>query len=262
MKKIDSHFHLNYFTNFDSIMNELEDFTFLHTICTQIEDFDFIVKKCAQYSNLFGSYGIHPSHATIKNQDYYSLSYILCALENSKIIAIGETGIDLFYTDKNLSYQIQSFENHIRASIITGKPLVIHCRSTVNTENAALQIRQVFANFDFFTNAIIHCFDGANELLNLALERDFYISISAICTYKSATQLQENIKKIPLNRLLIETDAPFLPPLSLRGTQNHPKNISYVVDKLAAILNLSAEEVFNITHENYVRLYKNFLIST
>lgn len=258
---VDSHCHLNLLTNYNDIIYKCSHMI-LHNICVEKNDFkkiDFFTKK---YPNVYGTYGIHPNYVFEENQEDYSEETIKKYLNQEKIIAIGETGIDLFRDHKNINYQIISFENHIKVSIATGKPLIIHCRSSKDTDNAAHIIEYILEKNSFKDNAIIHCFDGSDRLLNLALKLNLYISISGLCTYSFAKLLQNNITKIPLHKLLIETDSPYLMPSNIVNPinkENNPANLYYIAKQIAKILNKDIEEIFNITYLNYQNLYKNFL---
>lgn len=257
---IDSHCHLNYLENYHQVIFECAHFKILNNICTKKDDFTLIKFLAKKYFNVYGSYGIHPNYATHENSEDYSLDSILKNLEYEKILSIGETGIDLYRSHMNINNQINSFKNHIKASKISGKPLIIHCRSTLNSENAAYSIGMILEEEKFKGDAILHSFDGSEYLFNLGLKYNFYISISGLCTYKKNLLLRNQIKKIPLDKLLIETDSPYLVPINKPYTKvNHPKNVMYIAQEIAKILDIKIDEVFEITYNNYKNLYKNFL---
>lgn len=258
-KLVDSHCHLNYYDDLEEVLMKARDLAFMHTICTQKSDCDFIEDIVCKHKKIYGSYGVHPCNAKEDNAEDYDVNVIVERLSKKKIIAIGETGIDLFHSNDNIRAQEMSFLNHIEASLITGKPLVIHCRSSRGQDDAVERIDSLLEQKNFHSNAIIHCFDGSSRLLDVALKREFYISVAGICTFNSARELQENIKKIPLNKLLIETDSPYLAPHPYRSKQNHPHYVYYVAQKISEILDVSVEGVIEQTYKNYTKLYQNFL---
>tara|TARA_Y100000590_G_C15721911_1_gene1013809 strand:- start:2439 stop:3236 length:798 start_codon:yes stop_codon:yes gene_type:complete len=251
---IDSHCHLF----FDSIKNNISEVisnakknnvTGILSINTKKEDFDSHYKLIEKYKSIFISYGEHPEN--INNHNIISAKEIisLCSLE--KIIGIGETGIDLFYSKDNFGAQLKSFENHIEASIKTNIPLIIHQR---NSETEIIDILSNFKNDNL--KLVMHCFTGSKKMRDFCIESNYYISLTGIITFKNANELRNTIKDIPLNLILIETDSPFLTPEPFRGVKpNQPSYVYYICEYLASFFNLKLKEFEIITDNNFYSLF-------
>jgi TatD DNase family protein len=252
---IDSHCHLNYkglFENLDDVIKRASEsgVKYMQTICTKISDFDDILNIIQNYDCVYGSFGIHP-HST-DEESLTSDQIIEMSKRHPKIIGLGETGLDYYYENSKKESQIKSFIEHIKASQETKLPIIIHTREAESdtAEILALEMK----NKEF--KGLLHCFTSSEELAKKALDLGLYISISGICTFKNSIQLHDIIKWLPLDRILIETDAPFLAPIPMRGKTNEPSYVKYVAEKIAEIKNLSTEEVINTTYVNFVNLFK------
>ena len=250
---IDSHCHLDHeplFNNLDDIIKRSKDIGIkkLLTISTTFESFEKIKILVNKDPMIFGTYGIHP-HETESN--VVSKDTIVKNITNcQKIIGVGETGLDFFYNHSGKERQIESFKSHIEASIELKKPLIIHSR---NAEEETFDILNSYKPEDL--KILMHCFTGSLEFSKKLLSLDAFFSASGVITFKNSTDLQNTFKTIPLNKLLVETDSPFLAPVPLRGKRNEPCFIKYTVEKLSLIKEKSLEEMIVITSNNFNSLF-------
>ena len=250
---IDSHCHLDHETLFNDIDNIIKrsksiGIKKLLTICTTLQSFDYIKDIVNKDQIIFGTYGIHP-HETESNI-INKKDIIECINDNSKIIGIGETGLDFFYNHSNKNRQIDSFKEHIEASIELRIPLIIHSR---NAENETFEILNSYKNHNL--KILMHCFTGSLEFSKKLSTLGSYFSASGIITFKNSTELQSTFKTIPLDKLLVETDSPYLAPIPMRGKKNEPSYIKYTIEKLSLIKNKSLEEMSNQTTSNFNKLF-------
>ena len=250
---IDSHCHLDHeplFNNLDDIIKRSKDIGIkkLLTISTTFESFEKIKILVNKDPMIFGTYGIHP-HETESN--VVSKDTIVKNITNcQKIIGVGETGLDFFYNHSGKERQIESFKSHIEASIELKKPLIIHSR---NAEEETFDILNSYKPEDL--KILMHCFTGSLEFSKKLLSLDAFFSASGVITFKNSTDLQNTFKTIPLNKLLVETDSPFLAPVPLRGKKNEPSFIKYTVEKLSLIKEKSLKEMIVITSNNFNSLF-------
>ena len=250
---IDSHCHLDHeplLSNLDEIIKRSKDVGIkkILTICTTLESFTKIKDIVKKNNIVFGTYGIHP-HET-KNDKVNSDLIIKEVNSNKKIIGIGETGLDFYYNNSDKSHQIKSLEEHIKASIELDIPLIIHSR------NAERETLDVFNNFKSHNLKILmHCFTGSKKFAEKLLDLNAYFSASGIITFKNSTELQETFKFIPLKKLLIETDSPFLAPEPKRGKKNEPSFVIYTAEKLANIKKISNADIIKATSHNFNTLF-------
>jgi len=250
---IDSHCHLDQdplYNNLEDIVKRSKDIGIdkLLTICTTIESFIKIKILIEKDPIIFGTYGIHP-HETEKNHVNKNI-IIKSVTENKKIIGIGETGLDFYYNHSDKKKQIKSFKEHIEASIELKKPIIIHSR---NAENETIDIlNQYNANK---MKILMHCFTGSLDFSQKLLKLNAFFSASGIITFNNSIQLQETFKTIPLEKLLIETDSPFLAPIPMRGKKNEPSYIKYTLIKLAELKKISKEEMDIISTSNFNNLF-------
>ena len=250
---IDSHCHLDH----EPLMGDLIEvinrskkagITKLLTICTTIDSFQKIKTIVQKDEMIYGTYGIHP-HETEKN--IINKEAIVKAIEeNSKIIGIGETGLDFFYNNSDKIKQIDSFKVHIEASIQLDVPIIIHSR---NAETETFDILNSYKSSNL--KILMHCFTGSKEFAEKLLTLNSFFSASGIITFKNAAVLQETFKFLPANKVLIETDSPFLAPVPNRGRKNEPSFIDFTAKKLAEIKNISKKEIINITTNNFNNLF-------
>ena len=250
---IDSHCHLDYeplSSNLSQVIKRSKDvgITKILTICTTLNSFTRIKEIVKLDEIVFGTFGIHP-HETKKDK-INSQKIIKEIKENKKIIGIGETGLDFFYNHSEKSDQIKSFEEHIVAAIELNIPLIVHSR---NAEREILEIFQNFKNKKL--KILMHCFTGSKDFAKKLLNFDTYFSASGIITFKNSTELQETFKFLPLEKLLIETDSPYLSPEPNRGKKNEPSFVIYTAKKLADIKNISSGDLIKKTTFNFENLF-------
>tara|TARA_Y100001970_G_scaffold131383_1_gene162073 strand:+ start:12860 stop:13621 length:762 start_codon:yes stop_codon:yes gene_type:complete len=252
---IDSHCHLDHEDLLSDINNVIKrsksvGIKKLLTICTTLESFEKIKEIILLDEIIFGTYGIHPH----ESQKYVisSEDIINNIQNNKKIIGVGETGLDFFYNNSDKEYQVNSFEKHIEASIALRMPLIIHSR---NAEDETIDILKNFKNSNL--KILMHCFTGSKRLMTQLLELNAYFSASGIITFKNSLDLQETFRNIPLSKLLIETDSPYLAPIPNRGKKNEPSFIKFTAEKLAHIKNISYNEIIDTTSTNFNNLFSN-----
>jgi len=250
---IDSHCHLDHQPlqeNLSDVISRSKEIgiTKLLTICTTLDSFENIKDIIEKDQMIYGTYGIHP-HETGNNQ-VDKQTIIKCVNENVKIIGIGETGLDFFYNHSDKARQIDSFKAHIEASIELNKPIIIHSR---DAEKDTFEILSSYKNEKL--KILMHCFTGSLEFSKKLLTLDAFFSASGIITFKNSTNLQNTFKTIPLDKLLIETDSPFLAPVPMRGKKNEPSFIKYTLEKLSTIKETTVEKMSKITTNNFNKLF-------
>ena len=250
---IDSHCHLDHeplFENLDSIIKRSKNIGLLKllTISTTFDSFEKIKSLVNKDPIIYGTYGIHP-HETETN--IINKEDIIKTINNhKKIIGVGETGLDFFYNHSNKERQIESFKAHIEAAIELRKPIIVHSR---NAEDQTLEILNSYKNKDL--KILMHCFTGSLKFSKKLLLLGAFFSASGIITFKNSTELQDTFKTIPLNKLLVETDSPFLAPIPMRGKKNEPSFIKYTLEKLSLIKEKSLKQMTSITTDNFNKLF-------
>ena len=250
---IDSHCHLDHeplFENIDDILKRSKDVGIekLLTICTTFESFKKIKYLVEKDDIIYGTYGIHPHEA---KKDKVTSDLIINEIkQNNKIIGIGETGLDFYYNHSDKTDQIRSFEEHIKASLELKIPLIIHSR---NAEPETLEIFKKYKNDNL--KILMHCFTGTKKFAQDLINFDAYFSASGIITFKNSQELQETFKSIPLEKILIETDSPYLAPVPNRGKKNEPSFVRYTAEKLAEIKKISKFELIKTTTSNFNKLF-------
>ena len=250
---IDSHCHLDHeplLSDLSNVIQRSKDVGIekLLTISTSFESFARVKELINRDEMIYGTIGIHP-HESSKNI-ITSKKIIEHLNENSKIIGIGETGLDFYYNNSDKLNQIKSFENHILASIELNLPLIVHSR---NAETDTFNILNNFKNYNL--KILMHCFTGSHEFANKLLDLDSYFSASGIITFKNSSELRKTFSFLPNEKLIIETDSPFLAPVPMRGKKNEPSYIKYTLEKLAEIKNISLDEMDKITSDNFNKLF-------
>jgi TatD DNase family protein len=222
----------------------------LLTISTSFASFDRIKNIIEKDEIIFGTIGIHP-HETTDNKITTDV-IVKSITDNKKIIGVGETGLDFFYNNSDKNDQIISFKQHIEASIITNTPLIIHSR------DAEEETFNILSNYkDQNLKILMHCFTGSKDFANKLLTLNAFFSASGIITFKNSIELQDTFKSLPLDKILIETDSPFLAPVPNRGKKNEPSFIDFTAQKLADIKNISKLELINFTTNNFNKLFFN-----
>tara|TARA_Y100001970_G_C14077062_1_gene772604 strand:- start:65 stop:829 length:765 start_codon:yes stop_codon:yes gene_type:complete len=250
---IDSHCHLDHepiFSNLKKIIerSKNEGVEKLLTICTTLESYNNILKIINMDEIIYGTFGIHPHEA---DKNIITLETFNSKLKkNDKIIGIGETGLDFFYNNSIKDRQIESFELHIKAAIKFKLPIIIHSRSA---ENETYEILK--KNYEPNLKILMHCFTGSKSFVKKLLDLDAYFSASGIITFKNSLELQDTFKIIPNEKLLIETDSPFLAPEPMRGKKNEPSYIKYTAQKLASLKKIEFQNLINFTTNNFNKLF-------
>ena len=252
---IDSHCHLDHEPLLSDLQNVLQrskevGIEKLLTISTSFESFSRVKELVNRDEMIYGTIGIHPHESST---NIITANEIIDNLKNNKkIIGIGETGLDFYYNNSEKDKQITSFIEHIKASIKTNIPLIVHSR---NAENETLEILNEYKDENI--KILMHCFTGSKEFAEKLLSLNSYFSASGIITFKNSVDLQETFKLIPNENILIETDSPFLAPVPNRGKKNEPSFIDFTAAKLAEIKNISKNELIKLTTNNFNKLFFN-----
>ena len=255
---VDSHCHLNRLdlTDFngdlDLVIQEALTVGVEHFLCVAVELADVPVLRALalKYPQVSMSVGIHPNetlHETV------TLDELIQLASDKACVALGETGLDYYRLEgeEGKVNQQHQFRQHIQAAKTLSKPIIIHTREAA--EDTIRILREEKADE---VGGVMHCFTESYEVAKQALDLNFYISFSGILTFKNATQIQQVAQKVPLDRILIETDAPYLAPMPFRGKQNHPALVKYVAHALAALRNVSCETIAQATTDNFYRCFK------
>ncbi len=254
---VDSHCHLdrvsleNYHSDFRQFVDATREAGVSHMLCVSIdlERYPDMLALVSDYPDISVSVGVHPN-----DKDRYepTVEELVSLAEHPKNVAIGETGLDYFHSNGDLMWQRDRFRRHIQAAKAANKPLIIHTRearqdtlSIMTDENAR------------DAGGVMHCFTETWDMARAALDMNFYISFSGIVTFNSAADLREVAKKVPADRLLIETDSPYLAPVPHRGKPNEPKYVADVAETIAQLRDMSAEELAEITSNNFFELFKS-----
>ena len=252
---IDSHCHLDHEPLINDLANVIKrskevGIKKLLTISTSHESFKRILEIVNKDEIIYGSIGIHP-HETIDNNitsDFIVKNYN----KNPKIIGVGETGLDFFYNNSDKKDQITSFEKHIEAAIQTNSPLIVHSRKA---EAETFEILSSYKNQNL--KILMHCFTGSKKFAEKLLTLNSSFSASGIITFKNAQDLQKTFEYLPNDKILIETDSPFLAPVPNRGKKNEPSFIDFTAQKLADIKNITKSEIVDLTTFNFNKLFFN-----
>ena len=252
---IDSHCHLDHaplLDNLNDILNRSKEVGIkkLLTICTTLESFKNIENILIIDDMIYATFGIHP-HET-ENNDVSKITIIESIKKNPKLIGVGETGLDFYYNYSKKNKQIDSFKKHIEAAIEINLPIIVHSR---NAEEETFNILNEYKKHK--PKILMHCFTGTYKFYKQMEELDSYFSASGIITFNSSKDLQNTFSKIPNNKLLVETDSPFLAPVPMRGKKNEPSFIKYTLKKLADIKNIDVSEMVSLTTKNFNNLFFN-----
>ncbi|RKF20125.1 YchF/TatD family DNA exonuclease [Alginatibacterium sediminis] len=253
---VDSHCHLDRLSYNDihidlaDVVNKakLRKVEHFLSVCINLESFESMLELIAPFKEIFASCGVHPLYLKDSEADLDSL-YHFCS--NPKVVAVGETGLDYFYSPDNKDQQLAMFEQHIDVAVATKKPLIIHTRDA--KEDTLRLLKHAGAER---VGGVLHCFTGDLELAEQAMEMGFYISASGIVTFKNAKALQEVFTHIPVERILVETDSPYLAPIPHRGQENQPAYTADVADFMARLKGLSYTQLCQQTSDNFFELFK------
>lgn len=217
-------------------------------VCIDLEHFPNVLNIVQQYENVSATVGLHPNEKVLKEPNQETLIKLA---NHPKVIGIGETGLDFYRSEGDLEWQKQRFRTHIRAAKVLKKPLIVHSRQA--RKDTIDILKQENASE---IGGIMHCFTEDWKMAEQAMDLNFYISFSGIVTFKNATALKEVVKQVPLEKMLIETDAPYLAPEPFRGKPNEPAYVRYVAGHIAELKKVRFEEVAQKTTENFFRLFK------
>ncbi len=254
---VDSHCHLDLIEkqglNLEEVIqNSVQNnVKILQTICTRVTEIDHILRYTTLYDFIYASVGIHPCNVLEQPKIFADEILKLCQI-HKKVIGIGETGLDYYHDLSAIDLQKFSFLEHIKASQQNDLPVIIHSRNADLDMIEILESEQKNKNFP----ALLHCFSSSKELSKKALDLGIFISIAGIVTFKNATELQEIVKFLPMESLLVETDSPYLAPVPYRGKTNQPAFTKHVVEFIADLKGLKAEEVAKQTTENFFKIFK------
>jgi len=250
---VDSHCHLNFpdlAANLPDIMARMAQNQVSHALVVSVNlpEWPGLMELVAPHPNLYASVGVHPDYEDTTEPGVDEL--VRLARSSPKVVAIGETGLDYFRLSEPLEWQRDRFRTHIRASRESGLPLIIHTRAA--SEDTLRIMREEGADE---IGGVMHCFTESWEVAQAAMDLNFYISLSGIVTFKSATSLQDVAARVPLERLLIETDSPYLAPVPHRGKTNDPSNVVHVAEKVADLRGIPVAEVAKYSTNNFFNLF-------
>jgi TatD DNase family protein len=251
---VDSHCHLDYLEAegaLDDVVARARHAGVgaMVTICTKLSEFDRIQQIALRFEEVYCSVGVHPHEAGPEGQD--SPDRLVALAAGDKVVGIGETGLDYYYDNSPREAQRRSFRAHIAAARGTGLPVIVHSRDADEDTIAILREAQGEGAFP----GVIHCFTAGPELARAALDLGLYISVAGVITFKNAEALRETVRGVPLERLLVETDAPYLAPVPKRGKRNEPAFVVHTAAFLADLLGLAPEDLAAVTTANFHRLF-------
>ena len=254
MRIVDSHCHLD----FDSFEGDLKEVVKrardagvcrMVTICTKISAFDRVLAIAERFDDVFCSVGVHPHEA--EQEGHVTLERLVELAGHPKVVGIGESGLDYFYGNAPREAQKVSFLTHIRAARETGLPLIVHSRDA--DEDMAEMLEEGYRQGPF--PGLLHCFTAGPELARRAVEIGFYVSLAGIITFKSAESIRQTVAMIPSDRLLVETDSPYLAPVPMRGNRNEPAFVRHTHAALAIVKRVDETAFAEQTTENFLRLF-------
>ncbi|MGF6759116.1 TatD family hydrolase [Paraburkholderia sp. GAS42] len=254
---VDSHCHINFEGLADRLPQVLENMrshSVTHALCVSVdlETLPSVLEIARSYDNVYASVGVHPDHEDMREPTVAELVELAA---HPKVVAIGETGLDYYRLEgrsiADMEWQRERFRTHIRAAHATMKPLIIHTRSS--WEDALRIMEEERAGVP---GGVMHCFTESWHVAEKALAQNFYVSLSGIVTFKSATEVQDVARRVPLDRLLIETDSPYLAPVPYRGKPNEPAYVSYVGRFIAQQREMAEAELAAATTQNFFRLFR------
>ncbi len=250
---VDSHCHLDFpdlRDNLPDILNQMRTNSVQSAVCigVNLEDFPAVLSLAESHAELYATVGVHPEYTEVEEP---SVETLVALANHPKVIGIGETGLDYYWHKDKPEWQRERFRTHIRAAKTCQKPLIIHTRDSV--EDTLNIIAQEQAGE---VGGVMHCFTENLEMARRAIDLGFYISISGIVTFKNAAIVKEVAKEIPLDRLLIETDSPYLAPVPFRGKRNQPAYVRHVAEEIATLRACSFEEIATATTRNFYHLFK------
>lgn len=250
---IDSHCHINFpelASNLGLVLDAMASNRVSHALCVAVtlEAYPEVLGIAEGHSNVFASVGVHPDSQSVEEP---TIDRLVDLARHPRVVAIGETGLDYYRLEGDLEWQRDRFRTHIRAAREAGKPLIIHTR-----EAAADTLRIMAEEGAQAVGGVMHCFTETAEVARAAMEMGFYISFSGIVTFKNAVALKEVAREVPLDRMLIETDSPYLAPVPYRGKTNQPAYVRFVAEEIARLKGLEVDTIGRATTENFFRLFQ------
>ena len=251
---VDSHCHLDYLAkegDLDPVVARARDagVETLVTICTKLSEFMEVRAIAERFTGVYCSAGVHPHEAA--DEGIESPDRLIALAAHEKVVGIGETGLDYYYEHSPRAAQQASFRAHIQAARATGLPIIVHSREADDDSVAIL--REARGDGPF--SGVIHCFTAGPALAAAALDLGLYISVAGIVTFKTADALRETLRQVPLDRLLVETDSPYLAPVPKRGKRNEPAFVVHVAEGLAANMGVAPDELARVTTANFHRVF-------
>ena len=249
---VDSHCHLNFpelAADLPAVLGAMAANRVTHALCISVTlpELPAVLQLAADHPNLYATVGVHPD---TEDGAEPSVAELVALAARPKVVAIGETGLDYYRLTGDLTWQRERFRNHIHAARETGKPLVIHTRSAADDTLAIMREERAGD-----AGGVMHCFTETWEVAAAAIELGFHISFSGIVTFKNAAALKEVARRVPLERMLIETDSPYLAPVPFRGKTNQPAYVRYVAEEIARLRDVAVDEIAAATSANFFRLF-------
>ncbi|MBU1425950.1 MAG: TatD family hydrolase [Gammaproteobacteria bacterium] len=249
---IDSHCHLNFpdlVKDMDSILANMRASEVSHALCVSVDlaTLPQVLQLAEDHENFYASVGVHPDYEL---ETEPTQAELVDLSKHPKVVAIGETGLDYYRLTGDLDWQRDRFRTHIRAARECGKPLIIHTRSAVQDTLRIMNEEDAGS-----AGGVMHCFTENLEVAQAAIELGFHISFSGILTFKNATLIKEVAQNIPLEKILIETDSPYLAPAPYRGKTNQPAYVKHVAEEIARLRGITLQEVGDATSRNFRRLF-------
>ena len=249
---VDSHCHLDFpelRDDLPQVLDAMRDNRVTHALCIAVEmqGWPAVHAIARAHANLYASVGVHPDYADIEEP---TVDTLVARSRDEKVVAIGETGLDYYRLTGDLGWQRDRFRTHIRAAHTAGKPLVIHTRASADDTIAIM--REERANE---AGGVMHCFTETWEVAQRALDLGFHISFSGIVTFKNAVELKDVARRVPLDRMLIETDSPYLAPVPYRGKRNQPAWVRHVAEEIARLREVPVETIAAASSDNFFRLF-------
>ncbi|WP_423197227.1 MULTISPECIES: TatD family hydrolase [unclassified Cupriavidus] len=258
---VDSHCHLDFpelAERLPQLLDHMRTNQVTHALCISVtlEDFPRVRALAEQHPNLYASVGVHPDYEPGAHSEEPSVERLVALSAHPRVVGTGETGLDYYRLNgrsvADMEWQRERFRTHIRAARQTGKPLIIHTRSSA--DDTLRLMREENAGE---VGGVMHCFTETWDIARQALDQGFHISFSGIVTFKSAADLQETARKVPLDRMLIETDSPYLAPVPYRGKTNEPAWVRHVGEFIANLRGLPVAQVAEQTTDNFFNLFKH-----
>lgn len=252
---VDSHCHLD-FPDFEGEVDAVvaraaeAGIDYMVTICTHVTKFEQVLAVASGFGNMWCTVGIHPHNAGTEPET--SAETLIALADNPKVIGLGETGLDFFYDHSARDAQETAFRAHISAARETGLPLIIHTRDADDDMIRILRDEHAKGTFP----GLIHCFSSGRTLAEAALELGLYISVSGIVTFKKADELRETVETVPVERILVETDSPYLAPVPHRGKRNEPAFTAHTAEAVAALKGMTPDQLAEATTDNFFRLFR------